>query len=139
MPVFQVFPYLFSFYIKSNSMQNRLNSIYDEIANLEGKLGELETRRLNVIQQKIKGENIYQILINFDKFFAKFTDIEKKIFFKAFIEKVDIFPEEQPDGRIIKSVKFTFPIYIDNEEVIEIGWEKNHLDETVVLLQRQNT
>ena len=50
---------------------------------------------------------------------------------------VDIFEEEQPDGRILKHIKFRFPVYFNGKEIQEIGWDKETTVETVVLLSRE--
>ena len=46
-------------------------------------------------QQKIFGDNIYQFLLYFDKLYDKFSDAEKKEFLNSFIERVDIYEQEQ--------------------------------------------
>ena len=39
---------------------------------------EVKKRLLNIQQQKISEENVYQFLLYFDKLYDKFTDLEKK-------------------------------------------------------------
>ena len=41
----------------------------------------------------------------FDKLYKKFSDIEKKEFINSFVDRVEIYPEEQDDGRILKKFK----------------------------------
>ena len=43
---------------------------------------EVETRLYNIRQEKISGDNVYQVLLFFDKLYDRFTDIEKKTFMK---------------------------------------------------------
>ena len=94
-------------------MEERLYKLYEDIDSVEMQIEEVETRILNMRQQKISGDNIYQFLLYFDKLYDKFTDVEKKTFLSSFIEQVNIFEEEQPDGRILKHVKFRFPVYFN--------------------------
>ena len=87
-------------------------------------------------QQKISGDNIYQFLLYFDKLYDKFSDAEKKEFLNSFIERVDIYEQEQPDGRILKHIKFRFPVYFNGKEIEELSWDDETTVETVVLLSK---
>lgn len=81
--------------------------------------------RIRSLKQQ-SGNNVYQFLLYFDKLYDKFTDAEKKTFLSSFIEQVDIFEEEQPDGRILKHIKFRFPVYFNRKEIQEIGWDSRY-------------
>ena len=81
--------------------------------------------RIRRLKQQ-SGNNVYQFLLYFDKLYDKFTDAEKKTFLSSFIEQVDIFEEEQPDGRILKHIKFRFPVYFNGKEIQEIGWDSRY-------------
>jgi site-specific DNA recombinase len=48
--------------------------------------------------------------LDFDKLYDKFIDLEKKEFLNSFVEQVDIYEQEQPDGRFLKHIKFRFPV-----------------------------
>lgn len=70
--------------------------------------------------------------------YKNFTDAEKKKFFNTFIDSVEIFPEEQPDGRVLKSISFKFPVFYDGEDnITKICWDGETTVETVALLSRQ--
>ena len=124
---------------KYQDMEERLYKLYEDIDSVEMQIEEVETRILNVRQQKISGDNIYQFLLYFDKLYDKFTDAEKKTFLNSFIEQVNIFEEEQPDGRILKHIKFRFPVYFNGKEIQELSWDNETTVETVVLIQRKDT
>ena len=62
---------------------------------------------------------MYQYLLYFDKLYDKFTDMEKKEFMNSFVERVDIYEDEQPNGRFLKHIKFKFPVFFDGEEIQE--------------------
>ena len=68
----------------------------------------------------------------------KYEDMEKKTFMKSFLEKVNIFEEEQPDGRILHSLKFRFPVFFNGKEIYDLDWDNESTVETVVLLQRKD-
>ena len=75
-----------------------------------------------------------QFLLYFDLLYDKFTDSEKKEFLQSFVERVELFPEKQPDGRFLKRIKFRFPVYFDGAEVDGMRWDSKTTVETVVCL-----
>ena len=117
-------------------METRLYRLYDEIEGVENSIEEVKNRLLNIRQQKISEENVYQFLLYFDKLYDKFTDLEKKEFLNSFVEQVDIYEQEQPDGRFLKHIKFRFPVYFGDRETQELCWDKESTVETVVLLSK---
>lgn len=119
---------------KYQDMQDRLYALYDDIEGVEVKISEVQSRLQNIQQQKISGDSIYQFLLYFDKLYDRFTDAEKKEFLNSFVESVDIYEQEQPDGRFLKHIKFRFPVYFNGVETQEIGWDKESTVETVVLM-----
>lgn len=79
-------------------MQERLDKLYDEIEEIETLIDEVEIRLYNNIrQEKISADNVYQLLLFFDKLYDRFTDIEKKTFMKSFLTDVNTYAEEQAD------------------------------------------
>ena len=108
-----------------------------EIEGVENNIEEVKNRLLNIRQQKISEENVYQFLLYFDKLYDRFTDLEKKEFLNSFVEQVDIYEQEQPDGRFLKRIKFRFPVYFGDRETQELCWDNESTVETVVLLSQQ--
>ncbi len=108
---------------KYQDLQERQNRIYDEIASTEADIAETQMRIANVQKQKISSDNVYQFLLYFDKLYDQFTDAEKKEFIQSFIERVEIYPEKQPDGRILKHIDFRFPVYYNGQEVDMLDWD----------------
>ncbi|MGM9970100.1 MAG: recombinase family protein, partial [Anaeroplasma sp.] len=90
----------------------------------------VETRLYNIKQEKISGENVYQFLLFFDKLYDRFTDMEKKTFMKSFLEEVNIYEAEQKDGRILRSLKFRFPVFFNAQELYELDWDNESTVET---------
>ena len=121
---------------KYQDMETRLYRLYDEIEGVENSIEEVKNRLLNIRQQKISEENVYQFLLYFDKLYDKFTDLEKKEFLNSFVEQVDIYEQEQPDGRFLKHIKFRFPVYFGDRETQELCWDNESTVETVVLLSK---
>ena len=124
---------------KYNDMQERLDKLYDEITDIENAMEEVETRLYNIRQDKISEDNVYQFLLFFDKLYDKFTDLEKKTFLKSFLSDVFIYEEEQKDGRILKGLRFKFPIYMNGRNVLGVDWDNESTDETIVVLHRTDS
>ena len=57
---------------------------------------------------------------------------------KAFIERIEMFPEKRKDGSWIKKIVFNFPVPVDGEEVKELPLETETTVETIALLQKSN-
>ena len=121
---------------KYQDMETRLYRLYDEIEGVENSIEEVKNRLLNIRQQKISEENVYQFLLYFDKLYDKFTDLEKKEFLNSFVEQVNIYEQEQPDGRFLKHIKFRFPVYFGDRETQELCWDNESTVESCVLLSK---
>ena len=121
---------------KYQDMENRLYQFYDKIDSVEQQIDETETRIINIRQDRISEKNIYQFLLYFNEFYGRLTDAEKKEFFNCFIERVDIYEQEQPDGRFLKHIKFHFPVFFDGKETEELSWDSETTLESVVLMSR---
>ncbi len=124
---------------KYDDLQNRLNKMYDKKGKIESEIEDVTIRIININQKKVSGDKVYQFLSFFDEAYDKFTDMEKKQFMQSFIDSIEIYPQEQPDGRILKGIKFAFPIYFDGKETREISWDKENHVETVALLVRTDS
>ena len=117
-------------------MQVHLDKLYDEIEETETAMEAVETRLYNIRQEKISGDNVYQFLLFFDKLYDRFTDMEKKSFMKSFLEEVNIYEEEQEDNRILKILKFRFPVFFNNQELYELDWDNESTVEVIVLMTK---
>lgn len=113
-----------------------LDRLYDEITDIENAMEEVTTRLYNIKQDKISEDNVYQFLLFFDKLYDKFTDLEKKTFLKSFLYDVFIYEEEQKNGRILRGLRFKFPIYLNGRNVFGVDWDNESTDENCVLLCR---
>lgn len=123
---------------KYQDMQDRLDHFYDQIDEIEDSIAQVEVRIQNIHQQKLGSDNVYQYLLYFDKLYDKFTDAEKKEFLSSFVERVDIYEDELPDGRFLRHIKFKFPVFYNGQEIDEMSWDKESTVETVCLLHRAN-
>ena len=102
-------------------MQVHLDKLYDEIEEIETFIEAVETRLYNIKQEKISGDNVYQFLLFFDNLYDRFTDMEKKIFMKSFLEEGNI--------------KFRFPVFFNEQELYELDWDNESTVESVLLMR----
>ena len=72
----------------------------------------------------------------FDNLYGRFTDMEKKIFMKSFLEEGNIYEAEQEDGRILRSHKLRFPVFFNEQELYELDWDNESTVESVLLMRR---
>ena len=56
---------------------------------------------------------------------------------KSFLEEVNIYEAEQEDGRILRSLKFRFPVFFNDQELYELDWDNKSTIETVCLLSNR--
>ena len=118
-------------------LQRRYDEQYDTIEEIEVQIGELQSQIRSIQQEKISGDNIYRLLLAFDEVYHSATEAEQKEFMKAFIERIEMFPEKRKDGSWIKKIVFNFPVPVDGEEVKELPLETETTVETVVQLVRK--
>lgn len=84
---------------------------------------------------QVSTDYLLTILRNFGNLYSKMTDLEKKEFYHTLIERIDLYPDYQADGRILKHIEFKFPVtYESEEDTIRLINENNV--EVVALLQR---
>lgn len=124
---------------KYQDMQDRQNVLYDRISELEEAIADIEVKISGAYEEKITTDQLYKILLNFDKMYYKMSDLEKKRFMREFIEGIELYPEKQKDGRILKQISLGFPVFYEGSEGDTIWLHKENTAETVVLLQRAHT
>lgn len=117
-------------------LQRRYDEQYDTIEEIEVQIGELQSQIRSIQQEKISGDNIYRLLLAFDEVYHSATEAEQKEFMKAFIERIEMFPEKRKDGSWIKKIVFNFPVPVDGEEVKELPLETEATVEAVLLLTK---
>ncbi len=121
---------------KYNDMQNRIDSLYDEIAEANALLESVQMQIRGIRNQQVSQERVYEFLELFDIMYDRFTETEKKEFLNSFIKRVDIYPQPLENGQILKSIQFRFPVYYQGNEVNTFFPNKENTVESVVLLSR---
>ena len=113
--------------------------MYDKIDEPEQMLIEARAKKISIEADKVTGDNIYKILIYFDRLYDLMSEEERRKLMEALIQEIQIYPERQPNGQWLKSITFRLPI-IDGEMKIPVndGLDKNVHVETVCSLHRTN-
>jgi site-specific DNA recombinase len=97
-------------------MQQKIDASYDEIERLEYEIKKCK-KKLASLKKGVQGtENVKKILKNFPRLYEEMDCFEKREMYRYFIKRIDLFPEEQSDGKIIKSITFNFPVFYGDEE-----------------------
>ena len=122
---------------KYNDMQNRMDSLYDEIAEANSTLETLQMQINGIREQQISQQRVYEFLEMFDIMCDEFTEVEKKEFFNSFIKCIEIHPQPLENGQILKSIQFRFPVYYQGNEVDTFFPKSEKTVETVCLLTRK--
>ena len=115
-------------------LDDRLYRMYDKIEELESQLIDARAKKTSIEAEKITGDNIYKVLICFDKLYFAMNDIERRQLIEALIAEIQIYEERKTNGQWLKSIRFKLPI-IDND--LSIGLDNDKHVETVVLLSHK--
>ena len=124
---------------KISDLQRRYDEQYGKIDEVEVQIDDVQSQIRSIRQEKISGDNIYRLLLAFDQVYEAASEVERKEFMRAFIERIELFPERQPDGNWIRKIIFNFPVPVNGTEVKELPLENETMVETVVLLSKLNT
>jgi len=112
-------------------LDDRLYRMYDKIEELESQLMDARAKKTSIEAEKITGDNIYKVLIYFDKLYFAMNDVERRQLIEALIAEIQIYEERKPNGQWLKSIRFKLPII---ESDLSIGLDNGEHVEAVVLL-----
>ena len=122
------------YYKRKADLDDRLYKMYDKIEDTENLLVAARAKKMAIEAEKLTGDNIYKVLIYFDKLYAAMNEQEKRQIMEALISEIQIYEERQPNGQWLKSIKFKLPII---EEDMSLSLDNDKHVETVVLLSQQ--
>ena len=123
-------------YIKRKAdLDDRLYKMYDKIEDTENLLIAARAKKMSIEAEKLTGDNIYKVLIYFDKLYSVMNEQEKRQIMESLISEIQIYPERQPNGQWLKSIKFKLPII---EEDMNISLDNNSHVESIVLLSHKS-
>ena len=112
--------------IRKSDLDERLYRMYGKIEEAENNLMDARAKKQAIEADKITGDNIYKVLICFEKLYNVMNPLERKKLMEHLISEIQIYPERQPNGQWLKSIKFRLPIVekdidlcLDNESHTE--------------------
>ena len=121
-------------YIKRKAdFDDRLYKMYDKIEDTENLLIAARAKKMAIEAEKLTGDNIYKVLIYFDKLYSVMDDQEKRQLMESLISEIQIYEERQPNGQWLKSIKFKLPIIAED---MSLSLDNDTHIETVCLLSR---
>ena len=113
--------------IRKSDLDERLYKMYDKIEGTENQLVTARAKKQAIEADKITGDNIYKVLVCFEKLYDVMNPLERKKLMEHLISEIQIYPERQPNGQWLKSIKFRLPIVennidlcLDNESHTEV-------------------
>ena len=116
-------------------LDDRLYKMYDKIEDTESLLIAARAKKQAIEAEKLTGDNIYKVLIYFEKLYGVMNEAERRQLIEALISEIQIYPERQANGQWLKSIKFKLPII---EEDMSISLDNEEQVETVCLLVLRN-
>ena len=116
-------------------LDDRLYKMYDKIEDAESLLIAARAKKQAIEAEKLTGDNIYKVLIYFEKLYGVMNEAERRQLIEALISEIQIYPERQANGQWLKSIKFKLPII---EEDMSISLDNEEQVETVAVLSRKS-
>lgn len=105
------------YYKRKADLDDRLYKMYDKIEDTESWLIEARAKKMAVEAEKLTGDNIYKVLIYFDKLYSVMDELEKRKIMESLISEIQIYEERQSNGQWLKSIKFKLPIIEEDMEL----------------------
>ena len=119
--------------IRKSDLDERLYRMYDKIEEAENNLMDARAKKQAIEADKITGDNIYKVLICFEKLYNVMNPLERKKLMEHLISEIQIYPERQPNGQWLKSIKFRLPIV---EKDIDLCLDNESHPECVIALSK---
>lgn len=119
--------------IRKSDLDERLYRMYDKIEEAENNLMDARAKKQAIEADKITGDNIYKVLICFEKLYNVMNPLERKKLMEHLISEIQIYPERQPNGQWLKSIKFRLPIV---ESDIDLCLDNKSHTEFVIALSK---
>ena len=122
--------------IRKSDLDERLYKMYDKIEDAENQLVTARAKKQAIEADKITGDNIYKILLCFEKLYNVMNPVERKKLMEHLISEVQIYPERQANGQWLKSIKFRLPI-IENDTDLRLD-NGSHVECVLQMTRKSN-
>ena len=138
---------------RKSDLNDRVDHMYDKIDEYEQNIVEARSKKQAIEADKISSDNVYSILIHFNKLFDAMNEQERRQFMEILIDNIQIYPERKPNGQWLKSISFRLPIIdkdieycLGNGEHVEtcalltkLSDTKHHVDVTINMSELDST
>ena len=124
---------------KVDSLHRVLDDIYDKLDDAQTRLDQVDDEITMVQQSTMTKESIFEMLEGFSKYYDVMSPEDKKGLLRAMISSIEIneLPKgKRADGRLIKTIHFTFPVTYDGESGVLFVSNTGGEVETVCLLSK---
>ena len=99
-------------------LQGEIDRVYDRIEKAEAEM-ERKMKKLSAAKQGTQAaDRIKRLLEHMGKLYGHMSCEERRKMYRFFIERIEVYPKH-PDGKIIKSIVFRFPVFYGEEDVKE--------------------
>lgn len=122
---------------KEADLQRRLDALYTELGEHEQQLEVLYQRLSAINQSLLTRDYIWKMLRHFGKLFEVMSPIDRQTLIRTIVSEIEIYPDKQPDGRIVKRIKLAIPIVYDDSENPQISWDNGTTVESIVTMIRE--
>lgn len=119
---------------KEADLLQRQDALYTEVGEHEQQLANLYQRLSAINQSLLTRDYIWKMLQHFGKLFQIMSPIDRQTLIRTIVSEIEIFPDKQPDGRIVKRIKLAIPIVYDDYEKPQIGWDNGTTVESIVTM-----
>lgn len=130
-------------------LQSLLREHTKNISELDAQINQISISIQNAGSQAATAEDVYQIMRAAIEYIDLMPDEDERTIMQSMLESVQVFPERQPNGLLVKSVRFKVPLNYNGvrfQDVELVGNDDNgdflpneSNVETVVLLSKLNT
>ena len=121
------------YFKRKADLDDRLYRMYDKIEDEESQMIEARAKKQAIEAEKLTGDNIYKVLIYFDKLYSAMNDVERRRVMETLISEIQIHEDRQPNGQWLKSIRFRLPII---EEDMNLSLDNDEHVESVVLMSK---
>lgn len=78
---------------RKRDLEDGLYKIYDRIDEVESLILEVQSKRQSIIEEKTSADNIYKLLVFFDKICDFMTEEERRMFVTQLIDEINVYEE----------------------------------------------
>ena len=116
--------------LQYETMQTKIDETYDQIEEIEHKISKCK-KKMAALKKGIQGtENVKMLLQTFPRLYQEMDCFERREMYRLFINRIDLYPENRPDGKVVKSITFRFPVFYGDDDEISAFVDKATAGET---------